>query len=280
MMANSTSNNQKKPAKPLPVINIPDGEFLRYGNYVKEEKFADYYLVTKKEKNGNGNVFYRIYIDVIPVSENRKPAEDYTKWPAYSLVDAKLGSVIEAGGNFKTNVLKNWLGSVAKLVFWQYKLDLEKGQVDYVSRYINGKEKKRSVKIIPGLPCCDFMGALFFYQRFLDIQKGDVAAFINPEYFNVPFDFSLENVSQEKVRTDAGTFDTTNYTFIVETPPAPVRETIKLLFKDPGTILYFITHRDEEYTYCIENSERKLLIKEHIVVRAGDYILEEISSVK
>lgn len=279
-MMNNTSNNQKLPAKTNPVINIPDGEFLRYGNYVKEEKFADYYLVTKKENKGNGNLFYRTYIDIIMVSEDRKPIKDYTKWPAYCLVDAKLGSVIESGGNFQTNVMRNWLGNVGKMTSWQYKLDIEKGKVDYVSKYINGKEKTRCVKITPGLPTSDLMNVLFFFQRFLDIQNGAVASFINPEYFAVPFDYSLKDLSPETIPTKAGSFDTTKYTFVVETPPSPVRDTIKLLFKDPGTVFYFVTHPNEEYTYCIENSERRLVIKEHIVVRAGDYILEEISCVK
>ncbi len=87
---------EKIPMKTYGDTVIPDGEFLHYIVYFGGEKDSDYYYVTRKETDENGALYYRIYYIAIPVTEGKKPPENYSNWPSTFMIDPARGSLIES----------------------------------------------------------------------------------------------------------------------------------------------------------------------------------------
>lgn len=265
-------------------INIPDGEFLRYGNYFEGKKYADLYAVTEKEDNGKGGVYYRSYIELINVADNQMPSPDYKNWPSFSLNDPVLGSTVESEGNFKTNVFNNWFG-FEDLFYWYFKVDYDKREGEYILKYnkddgIN-EVKDELRKIDPKLPTSCHWGTFFIQSRFVNYQDGGVAATINPVYINVPGKYLYYVASRETMNTSAGSFPVIKYESNMLYTMFPTPESLEFLSK-------FAPKKGEpprkspgKFAVYVEDSDRRLTVKmENTQALGGDYILEEVSNVK
>lgn len=206
----SMGNNKLVPMKLYPAVDIPDGEFLHYGFLSAGEKSSDYYFVTRKITDGKGGFFYRCYEDIISISSRRKPDKNYTSWPIYYDIDPKLGSVISSVGNLTAEDTKDWPKAPSGEIFlsWNYRLDNDKGTVEYSSKMLKGKETNESkslVKFSTGFPSTDQWGGSTLF-RLLDPRSGGVYYVITAMYMKEPMPFTIKYISTETIETKAGTF--------------------------------------------------------------------------
>jgi len=282
MSCSKTNDIFKTPVKIYSEVNIPDGEYLQYGNYVNGKKHSDYYLVTKKITDTTGKTFYKIYFKIIPVSATNTVSDHYTNWPAYLIIDPRLGSVLESGGNLKVGDI-SWAGQ-AGMIYWHYQLNQEKGTVDYINRIVKKDktyENKVQVKINKKLPSEDMWMDLFFGARFMDIPNKGSWSLVIPAYFNVPMVETKKETAREEIQTKAGTFKTIKYEGVINFDFPTLLDCIRSAIVNPDVIKAGSGEgKQEPYTYYVEDSPRRLIIKQHTVAGAGDYILEAISYVE
>lgn len=273
-------SSNESPMKTFPEIKIPDGELLRYGVYLSGVKQTDIYLTTKKETNVNGDILYRTYINIIQAGSGGKPSRNYKNWPAFSLFDPKSGSVVESGGNLNNNDMKNWLCD-SGFIFWNYKLHQDEGFVEYISKNLeNGKTNTAAgrININRNIPNDDIWFDMFNLSRVLDIEKGGYKGLLNQEYFDIPVTFKFTNVSSETLLTKAGKFQTKRYEALDDLGFKWLLMMPRMLPLFPSFGPYFKKNKFENYAIYVENSDRRLIVKEHIMV-AGDFILEEIGNI-
>ena len=174
----SMGSKQLIPMKTYPSTDIPDGEFLRYSIYAGGEKNSDLYLVTKRVTDGKGGFYYRAYLNILSVSESKKPPENYTNWPVYYLIDPVSGSTIESEGHYDKKLRKDSAVASAfgmgNVVSYEYHLYRDKGYVEYKSKSVNGEvtnESKYQVKVNPDFPSGNTMDVMFYSPRLLDIRR-------------------------------------------------------------------------------------------------------------
>lgn len=282
MSCSKTNDIFKTPVKIYSEINIPDGEYLQYGNYVNGKKHSDYYLVTKKVTNTSGNTLYKTYFKIIPVSAVKTDIGHYTNWPAYLIMDPKLGSVLESGGNLNVGDM-SWAGQ-SGMIYWHYQLNQDKGFVDYRNKIVKKgvtNENKVRVKINKQLPSEDMWMDLFFGARFMDIPNKGSWSLVIPAYFNVPMVETKKEAGKEEIQTKAGTFKTIKYEGVINFDFPTVLDCVRSAIVNPDVIKAGSGDgKQEPYSYFVEDSPRRLIIKEHTVAGAGDYVLEAISNVK
>ncbi len=253
------AKNEKIPLKPYPVIDIPDGEFLHYGNYSHSEKYGDTYMVIKKEANESGDFNYRIYKDDIRISGGKKLPENYKDWQSSFLIDPKRGSVLEASENLGYD--REGDSGTAN---YNYRLYPEKGYVDFVSKTIKNKvlsESKYRVKVNPDFPAWDNF-SMYYAPCFLDNRSGGIMYLINPAFFKEPLPVSFKHLSADTIRTKAGTFRTSKAVIIFA--DAFISKLMEPLLK--GTAMW------------VEDSDRRILIKAEMAGYVA--FIEEISNVR
>ncbi len=254
---------QKIPMKIYNVINIPDGEFLHYGSYSLGEREGDYYFVTKKVASVDGGIYYRIYFNLITTEENQQKPDSYLKWPAYFTIDPKLGSVIESEGNLTPENSKNWVKG-GGLIYWHYKLQREKGEVEYTSKLLKGNvtnESRYHVKVNTSIPSMSMWSGTGFIPRFLDIQRGGIYLTILPEIMKEPMIISWKFLSKETIRTKAGSFNVSEFSYALADP---------FLNRLMGAFL-------KGSTAMVEDSDRRLTIRSSLA--GGEIVLEDISNI-
>ncbi len=244
---------------------IPDGEYLHYGTYKGGEKTADQYFVSRRISNAQGGFFYRIYFDIINISDHKKPPADYAKWPAYLIADPKKAQVIESEGSFSPLDSKNWssIGG-SGIVYWHYLLNREKWVMEYTSK--NEKDnvvfsKNYRINIKRDFPLFDLFSINFLACRLIDPSGGGYMYWIIPKLLKEPLAVSARIDKKEVITTGAGAFRVIK---------------IDLLLGDP-----FISRLAESllksHGYYVEDSNRKLVIKE--LIPGGFSILEDITNV-
>ena len=254
------------PMKPYAKVDIPDGEFLHYAIYSSGEKTVDEYFVTRIETNGSGGFNYRIYEDLIPVKSRRKLSPVYTGWPVFMLVDPSRASALETGGNLKGSELEDFASTGVKgIVYWNYRLFPDEGQVRYVSRSVTNditSTRTSTLKVRPGYPSADAFSKNFISYRLLDPGKKGVMFWIVPFFIKDPVPVTLSRGREETVTVKAGTFRATRVETTLSDP---------FLDKLVGKMM-------KEAEWMVETSDRRLPVK------AGgmgmDIELEEISNVK
>ena len=262
----SMGSKQLVPLKTYSVINIHDGEFLRYGIYNGGEKSSDLYMVTKKIIDANGKIFYRIYSDEITISSGKKLPGNYTNWPSFYLIDPSRGSLIESEVNYNTNDFQdNSPDDLRGMIYSHYQLYSDKGYVENSSKKVKDNktnENKNRVKINPKFPSWDGNSAGYFSMRFMDVSSPGIMYIISPGGIKDPIPFTYRYVAKETISTKAGTFRVKRAKTVMGDPflgklMEPVLKNANLWFED---------------------SDRKLLIK---VDGFGQLLtLEEISNVR
>ncbi|MBN2441120.1 MAG: hypothetical protein JXJ04_07230 [Spirochaetales bacterium] len=265
---NKGGSVKMSPLEPNQSLDIPDGEYLHYVNYVDEKKHADFYLVTKREKNDKGDLLYRVHFDIINVLDNKKLPTKYTDWAAFLVIDPRIGSVIESGGTLLPNDMKNWI-RIAGLTSWQYKMNNDHTLVNFNYKKSEKNkiiEKNFKIKTTPKVPTGGLWMSMFFIYRMLNIQDGRYMHLVNPFFFeNSTWPFELRSMKQETVKTKAGSFDCTKYI------ACRGRMFPMSIFKKDFVPV-------PNLPYWVENSERRLVIKESTMAgNSGDYVLEDIS---
>ncbi len=251
---------EKIPMKTYPVVNIPDGELLRYGNYIRGEKNSDTYYVTRLITNENG-VLYRIYA-------NSNYTADYTNWISYYLIDPKQGTVLESCEHLSTNqeyMRENAKYGIVNTFFIHYILHRDKKYVEYTEKSLkeNGvSESRYKVDINPGFPSWD--GGAFFMlsPRFMDVKSGGIFYLVGPAFFKEPVPVTLKYEAKASIGTKAGTFRVKKMATVIADPFIG-----KLM--EPFT---------KEGSTWVEDSDRRLLIKIHRSDE-NETFLEEISNI-
>ena len=265
--ANACSIGSKKlaPMKVYQAVDIPNGEFLHYGFYSGGEKSSDYYFVTIKVTNGMGDFIYRTYQDMISVSSAKKPVKNYISWPVYYDIDPQVGSVIESAGNLNADDLKDWPKAPSGEVFlsWHYKLNREKGYVEYSSKMLNDKKTNESKSVIrfnTDFPSSDQWGGSTLIRLF-DLRSGGIYYNITALFMKEPMPLTVKYISTETVQTKAGSFRTSKINIVAGDPF--LGKLLEPMMKTSG--------------YWIEDSSRRLLVKDEMA--GAGVILEEISNV-
>jgi hypothetical protein len=259
---------EKIPMKPYPVINIPDGEFLRYGIYNRGEKISDTYYVTRKIADKNGAVLYRIYWIFIDTSSSRKPPADYTNWPNYDLIDPKLGLVLEAGTYLSTNkdeMKKNAVYGMGDTVETHYQLYRDENFVEFNQKSIgdNGvTENKSKVSVKPGFSSWEGQAYFMLSPRFMDSRSGGILYLVAPTVLKEPIPVILKSGVKSILSTKAGSFHVNKIETVMADPF--IEKLYEPIAKKSG--------------YWVEDSDRRLMIK--IQQTDIESFLEEISNVK
>ncbi len=253
------------PMKTYPVTSIPDGEFLHYGVYSGGEKNMNYYYVKKKETNESDGICYRVHYDIISEPAGKRLPENYADWPVIVLIDPARGQTIESTGNLNTNILKDFgnLG-VGGLIYWNYKLNREKGEIRYVSKSINDistNTKNYRININTTYPIMDMISQDFITYRLIDPKSPGIIYFVMPDFMKDPLSISLRLGKKETVKVKAGTFSVNEVIMI-----AADRFIAKLA--EP-----FLKNS----SYWVEDSDRRLIVKGQGL--GEDIQLEEISNV-
>ena len=266
----SWGDKQLDPTDIYTNLNIPDGEFLRYGVYLKNKKYMDMCFVTKKEINTKGEDLYRIYSTYILASNSKTLTENYTNWPISCVIDPKLGSVIESGGSFYSKddmKIFDFYGNDANggLIYWHYKLNLEKDYVEYIFRKVNKDNKTNEsiyiMNVKKGSRDWDMEWFCEIYiPRFLERSTKGCLYFYAPMLVKERFAWYnvLYSNSDEILKTDAGTFH------VIKNNSSPAETFLRL------------NPINDSVTFWVEISSRRLTVKFH---ELDDEILEEISNV-
>lgn len=260
------------------VINIPDGELLCYGNYINGKKYEDCYAVTEKVSNGKGGLYYYTYIDIISAVSGKKPPENYTNWPSYCIIDPKSGETVESEANLSPEDLKNWI-LFDGFIYWHYKLNNEKREVDYISKTVKGNvtnETKYKIKL-RDYRSSDMWMNMFHLARFLDFRSGGAMDIVNPVYY-APAPFGYNVATNETIQTKAGVFHVIKYTAKFIFDLGYMYRMLEDIVKYPDSLNGDIT---KQYEYYVEDSDRRLPIQTlNTMAGGGDYILEVISNVR
>ncbi len=259
---------EKVPMKAYPVINIPDGEFLRYGNYTRGEKTYDVVFVAKIITNENGNVLYRIYSDMIAYPGGKKPQKDYTKWPSYYLIDPQKGLVLEVEQYLSTNseeMKNNTIYGMGDTFYTHYILHQDTGNVEYKTKGFKDNgiiESSYKAYIKPGYSAWEGGAYFMFSPRFMDPKSGGIMYLVAPAFLKDPVPITIMSAAKEIIETTAGTFNVIKVNTIMADPF--IGKLMEPIIKSSG--------------YWIEDSDRKLLIK---IKRSADNesTLDEISNV-
>ena len=258
------SRVEKLPMKVYGDTEIADGEYLHYILYFGGEKDSDYYYVTRKERDEKGNPLYRIYGIDIPVSDGRKPPENYTNWSKYFLIDPKIGSVIESEFELNPSDSAKWAsGGMGYLVYGRYQLFREQGYAEYHSKKIidhGTNERTYKVKFNTGIPSENVMGA-YFTPRFLNPENGGISYSIIPEVMKEPIATTMIFLSKDTLQTKAGVFRVRKYYTIMADP---------FLAKLMEPVM-------NKSVMMIEDTVRRVVVKSDIP--GGRVELEEISNV-
>lgn len=272
-----------KNAKVYGVVNIPDGEYLRYGNYYEGKKYADLYVVTRQEKNARGGDQYRSYIEIISCTDDKMPSPDYRSWPSYVVTDAVIGSTVKSVANISKNVMNNWV-MFKDVIHWDVEIDYEQKIGQSILRYEeNGKisEVQQVIsRVDPVTPSSCHWSTIFLQGRFFDFGKRSVVATVNPVYMSFPSRYVYNLAATQEMKTEAGTFNVKKFTTDMFS---------NLVVTPEGFGLFSKVLKDPElrsrkpagpFAYYVEDSDRRLVVKlENSSGIGGDYILEEFALV-
>ena len=264
---------EKQPAKLKKFIDIPDGEFLRYGMYTGGEKMSDAYYVTVHETDEKGKLFYFIYQDVIPYPEGEgKLDEDYTKWPTLYVVDPEIGSVVKGIQLYNiSEEAKEGLSQygVKDIISTHYEFHQDENYVEFIMKMkaddsvVNVKEKRYKVKVKDGFPIWDGGIGIIYAVRFMDVFNGGIVYLVTPQFLKEPMPLTYKKGTRKSIDTEAGAFN---------------------VFSLDGTVMDPFLNRlflgfFQGAAHWVEDSERMLTI--YLKRTANDaQILEEISNVK
>ncbi len=253
------------PMKTYPGINIPDGEFLHYISYNGGDKSGDIYFVVRKINNGKGKFLYRIYLDMVPLGE--KPPENFTNWPVTYLIDPERAVTLESDAHYDKKMMDNPVTAafgIGNLISFQYRLNRDKGYVEYLSKNVKGSvtnESRYLIKVNPDFPGGKDMEFMFYSIRMLDVRSGGISYTIMPEFMKEPMAGFYKIDSKLTVKAGAGTFSVNKIIAIGGDP---------FFAKLLEPIL-------KKFAYYVEDSDRRLVVK--VNTFAGDIVLEEISNV-
>ncbi len=256
--------NKTLPMKTYTGTEITEAEFLHYCQYFGGERDSDYYYVTRTETNGKGGLYYRVYYITIPVSEGKKPPENYSNWPSFFVIDPKTGSIIESEFKLNPNDSIKWAkGGLGYLIYGHYKLFHDKGYVEYFSKKktdYGTNETRYIVRFNTDIPSGDVSG-VYFQPRFLDPLNTGVYYKIIPEFMKDAMPVTMKFLSKETIKVKAGTFRVNKYSIVMADPF--VGKLVESVMKNS--------------IIMIEVSERRLVVKSDI---PGGYVeLEEISNI-
>jgi hypothetical protein len=260
-----STGSKRLPASIYPV-NITDGEFLHYGDYIDGSKDMDYYQVTRKVTNGNGSYYYSLYFDMIPVRGGKKLRLNYTSWPVITLFDPVRGLTLESEANLNTNDMKNW----AKFGFSgffhsHYKLYPDKGYVSFISKSFEGNEivtKTFRINIRPGFPVVDMFSLSQYAGRFFDPRNHGILYILIPNFLKDPIPVSFDYGSIETISTKAGAFRV---------------KKIKSSWGD-AFIGNLLDSFSKNLSIYVEDSDRRIAVKK-VYPGGEEIILENISNI-
>lgn len=252
------------PMKTYQITDIPDGEFLHYGQYMGGEKIINEYFVTIKEKNSSGGFYYHVYEDLLSATESRKLPENYTNWPVSLLIDPARGSTILSEVKLTTNDLKVFGNfGVGDMIYSHYQFYPDKGIVKYTSKSLRGNEiltKSCTIKVNSDFPLVDAFSSSFIY-RFVNPHTPGVFYYVIPDFMKEPFSLSIHYDKKDTVTTKAGTFHVNKVTVTMGDPF--VGKLMEPFLKNSSLM--------------IEDSERRLIVKS--ILTGSEALLEEVSNV-
>ena len=253
------------PMKTYSSIEIPDGEFLHYGDYTNGAKAFDFYQVTKKIPNGNGGFYYRLYFNMVSVS-GEKLNENYINWPVITLFDPSKGITLEAIVTLNTNYWKNWEKfGFSGLVSSYYKLDQDNKFVEYSANSIKDdvtNTAKYRINVKPGFPVLDMFSMSQYAGRFFDPASHGIIYLIIPTFIKEPLAMTFNYEKKENLTVKAGTFHIN-------------KVHISMGDQFIGRLMGTFLNSTSAY---VEDSERRIVIKK--IFLNEEVVLEEISNVK
>ena len=263
----SMGGKQLIPMKTYPVTDIKDGEYLRYGYYNGGEKVMDYYYVTRIVTNGKGGIYYRLYMNLISVSGNKKLPKNYSDWPISALIDPVRAQTIEAEGNLNTNAMDDPSFSsfgFGGLFYFHYNLYRDKGYIKYSSKSLKGESiltTSYTINIKPNFPLMDAFSQDFISDRLIDPRSPGIMYFIIPNFMKEPLPMTFKIEKKETLTIKLGTFKANK---------------IVMFTGDP-----FLGRLAESFlknsSVMVEDTDRRLPLKTQV---QGYYeVLEEISNV-
>ena len=255
------------PMKTYPVTDIKDGEYLRYGYYNGGEKVMDYYYVTRIVTNETGGIYYKLYMDIISVSGNKKLPKKYSDWPISALIDPVRAQTIEAEGNLNTNDMNDPSFSsfgFSGMFYFHYQLYRDKGYVKYLSKSLQSKSIQTTsytINVKPGFPLMDAFSQDFISDRLIDPRSPGIMYWVIPNFMKEPLQFTFKIEKKETISVKAGTFKANKV--IIYTGDPFLRKLAEPFLKNSCVM--------------VEDSDRRLPLKTQ--VQGYDEVLEEISNV-
>ncbi len=284
----SMGSKQIIPMKTYHFTDIKDGEYLRYGYYNGGEKVMDYYYVTRIVTNGSGDNYYRLYMDIIPVSGAKNLPENYSNWPISALVDPVRAQTIEAEGNLNTNAMDDPSFSsfgFSGLFYFHYQLYRDKGNlsrdkgnlikdkgnlikdkgyIKYTSKSLKDQSiitTSYTINIKPSFPLMDAFSQDFISDRLIDPHSPGIMYFVVPNFTKEPLPVTFKIEKKDILTIKTGTFKVNKIIMYIGDP---------FLSKLAESFL-------KNSSVMVEDTDRRLPLKTQV---QGYYeVLEEISNV-
>jgi hypothetical protein len=137
--------------KPSRGIMIPDGEYLRYGEYHRGRKYADYHFAARKNAGSAERQVYRIHTCFISVINGKKLTDEGAEWPGHSIFDPVKGTLIENSITCDPNDIREF----KNLTHAHNMYEPKTGELRYEGRVLkNGRttERKAEIRLKPEYP--------------------------------------------------------------------------------------------------------------------------------
>ncbi len=251
------------PLKPSSNLSINDGEFLHYKQTIGGEKNKDIFFVTRIITNRGMSAL--IYQQGIILTNNEQLPLYYTNFKVHYTVSMKEGSLEESEGTYSTNRNKDREPSTFnEMFYWHYLVNTEDHVFEAENKLWDGyevKSRKDKINLKPGYPVWDMISGSFFGPRFMDISRPGILFYVMPELLKEPLPVYYRIIGKEKIKSNAGTFNTIKITLMAADP---------FLSKLMDSI-------SKDTFFWIEDSDRKLIVKFQSM--GFSLLLDEISNV-
>jgi hypothetical protein len=249
-------NLEKIPPIKARNVAIPDGEFLRYGEYRGGEKTGDRYIYSEILQDKEKGEMLLLYTEDIGADSKKALPANFTNYDNYYLISLENASLIERHSRIPMDEIKRSSSmhspngtsridfinnELEKTITVQYKIVVKADKDQPVDTMI----KVNKVKVKPGYPVWEMSSLLFAGVRVLDLNSPGIIYVVEPQILREPIPGRVKQIGKEKITTPAGSFNTVKFGYAIADSFIG-----KLL--DPMT---------KESYFWIEDSPRALIIK-------------------
>lgn len=197
------------------ILNIIDGEYLKYTYMTGGEHTLDWYFVFRIDYDKRWGKVVRIYQEVNFVKNPKQMPANYSNFDSKTIVSIDRASSVSEIEDYSylTNE-RDYKG----YFYDERQYDPDLNVLKMTARSWDGTSVKSSnyrVKINPKYPFWDQASAGFLGIQFMNREQEKNFYIVEPEFIKEPIEGSIKQIGTEEIKTGLGSFKTRKVMFNV-----------------------------------------------------------------